>query len=145
MLSLKANTSPQPLQMKQLMGNCVHRISRLGNLLISKSRGKPQIPPFFPLFCFCENSFAHRSPTAAKVLPAWFVAQGDEEYTARTRVREWLSRRLELSMANHEACTHIFQIAFFPLLFTCSSYLGFQLSVLRFQCIQVSHLRHSAA
>lgn len=69
-LSLKANTSPQPLQTKQLVGTCVHRISSLGNLLISEPRGKPQIPPFFPFFCFCEKPFAQRSPTACKNSPS---------------------------------------------------------------------------
>lgn len=77
MLSLKANTSPQTLQIKQVVGSCVHRISSLGNLLISKPRGKPPIPPLFLFFCFCEKPFAQRSPTAALVLPAWFVARGD--------------------------------------------------------------------
>lgn len=69
------------------------------------------------------------------------------EHRLLSRSREMTEQRLELDAAKCKACSNIFQIVFHfsPLLFTCSSYLGFQLSSFMFQCTQVSHLRCSSA
>lgn len=55
---------------------CVEFPNILENLLISKPLGKIQIWPFFPYFCFSEQSFIYKASCGVAVTPSMVCSVG---------------------------------------------------------------------